>query len=785
MSMIASAVRNLFGGQRSLQIADRASIMRRAKSLLQSGTVVSSTDDDFWHAQIDPSDRALTKYSIRPDQYQMIMRASGYVNICASLRSIYTTNVPLRVFTKARGRAAKRYNVRPVKSKSRREWLRNPALGQKAIQHADNAGDVVEVPDHPLLQLLQNPNEQDTGVDFRRAMHFYRLVAGNAYPVCVADNRGRPIKLRQFMPQWTVVLPGVDDIVGGFGYGRNRGDVRVWDARDVAHMRYRIAPLSPLEGVGPLHGIVPEADTIAASTMFELHLWNNSARPDYAVKVAKGTSPDTIKQIKEFLRRNFRGVRKAGEPLVADDLEVTPLQFNQREMQYTEGRVQLFKLVKDAYGMCGILDEQGGAINIGTSGISSNETMFYRVTVIPDVVSECETWTEKALPWFGDEPGEVWVGFDNPVPDDIKAMTDRHVARCNAGLSLIDECRAEVGDPPLPDGMGAIPRYNGQPMTKEPPQPLGGFGGGFGGGGGVQAFHMFGGGKSDEKGDEGAKRLTAHLKHSRLYCGDWDHHGCNHGRKDRMASDLVTREEFRAMVQSVQAWLQSINPSVEGNQVVFDVNATEQAFMDAADPSLRLAFSRGFFNAQDVANAAADRAGVNVSALSLSPETMQTGLQTYKVQLAREVTQTAQDRMNAILSSAMDGGMLPKEAAASIQDALGGEAYYIADRIARTELAVAQQTGSQEAWKQAGGVVVGKRFVLAPGACELCQAVARELDGKVIPLDQPLIRKGSSITVGGRTVVFDFRDVTTGTVHPNDRCTIEPVFEWEVSDGND
>jgi hypothetical protein len=63
-----------------------------------------------------------------------------------------------------------------------------------------------------------------------------------------------------------------------------------------------------------------------------------------------------------------------------------------------------------------------------------------------------------------------------------------------------------------------------------------------------------------------------------------------------------------------------------------------------------------------------------------------------------------------------------------------------AERIAMTESSRAIHAGQIQAAKDSG-VVLGKKWLLAPDACEICQAIAAD-NPDPIPLDQPFVDDG-------------------------------------------
>lgn len=95
-----------------------------------------------------------------------------------------------------------------------------------------------------------------------------------------------------------------------------------------------------------------------------------------------------------------------------------------------------------------------------------------------------------------------------------------------------------------------------------------------------------------------------------------------------------------------------------------------------------------------------------------------------------------------------------------------------AEMIARTESAYAYTEGQVEAWKQTG-VVIGKKWVLSPDACEFCEAAADEYADNPIGLDESFYGLGDSLEGAlGSIMGFSYRSVDGPPLHPNCRCAM-------------
>ena len=143
-------------------------------------------------------------------------------------------------------------------------------------------------------------------------------------------------------------------------------------------------------------------------------------------------------------------------------------------------------------------------------------------------------------------------------------------------------------------------------------------------------------------------------------------------------------------------------------------------------------------------------------------------LDTYAIELADQV----QDQSSAQISQALKAGQAEGESTAQLTKRVQETGRFTpaqAERIARTESARAFVQGQEESWKQSG-VVLGKRWLLAAGACVICQAVAAKFNSTVggIKLGEPGFSVGDTFDdAAGNPVKVGFQDILGPPAHPN------------------
>jgi len=111
-------------------------------------------------------------------------------------------------------------------------------------------------------------------------------------------------------------------------------------------------------------------------------------------------------------------------------------------------------------------------------------------------------------------------------------------------------------------------------------------------------------------------------------------------------------------------------------------------------------------------------------------------------------------------------------------------AVWRAARIARTEATRAANWGIREAAEELDDCL-GFEWLMAPGACQACQTAGKTVNGqaKRIAKGQPFVRNlGPTKTNVGdplreRDIPDEYRQVFFPPLHPNDRCSIRPIFK--------
>lgn len=246
-----------------------------------------------------------------------------------------------------------------------------------------------------------------------------------------------------------------------------------------------------------------------------------------------------------------------------------------------------------------------------------------------------------------------------------------------------------------------------------------------------------------------------------------------------MALRLVFAQQVKELIQAMSEM--GVTISIERAVEILSQPKWTAALADAARPHIERMVLQGGVKGLE-------RLGLEVSFDAANPR-----VQEFVDQSVTRLASAAQQNTTVAVRDLLGDGLQKGETIAQLRErvrawaegdpAMGriGTVGYRAETIARTESARAYERGQEVAWKESG-VVAGKLWLAAPGACEFCQSAAAQFneDAKAVPLGASFFAKGTTLrgTQGG-TLRLDYEAVEGPPLHPNCTCGLLAV----MSDG--
>ena len=348
-----------------------------------------------------------------------------------------------------------------------REGYERNAVGHRCVRMVAEAAASVpwllyegagDVPDHPLLALIERPNPTDTCVSFIEAICANLLLYGNAYIESVLLD-GQLRELYALRPDRMRVEPGRNGWPAAFVYRAQGEEARYVmqgeGIEPILHIRL-FHPLDDYYGFSPLAAAQVALDTHNAASFWNKALLDNSARPSgalvYSGPDGAHLSDEQFTRLKQELEENFSGADNAGRPLLLEGgLDWRALSLSPKDMDFAESKAGAAREIALAFGVPPLLLGLPGDNTF--ANYSEANRAFWRQTVLPLV-----TRVQKSFQaWL--QPGYGAFRLDYNA-DRLEALATERASEWDrigkASFLTLDEQREAVGYGPAPkDGVFA------------------------------------------------------------------------------------------------------------------------------------------------------------------------------------------------------------------------------------------------------------------------------------------------------------------------------------------
>lgn len=353
---------------------------------------------------------------------------------------------------------------------------------------ASHAEDLEVLDDHPILDVLHDPNPLMVRTNLWQSTIACLDITGHSYWVMDRD----PDMIVPVPSTWVTPVLASD----GLSYRHYKikpphemGEGIIIPAENVARF-YNSDPFSLFGVFSPLQAMAATVLSDEAIEIAQEANFRNSMKPAMGImtgdelgKMVK-LQPNQRADIQSWVRREFAGAVRNGTPMVFDSLirDAKALFPNPNEMDYLSSSKITKANIYEGYATSPIIAGMVEGANRAGSAVAEFNFAANRANPMASMISE--VMTEKVAPFFNDSSPEklfVWIEEIKPHDPDHQRNLWRDIM--GEGGATIDEHRKYLGLPPLPNGLGRalirrvntveIPIDGGEPTvyTATPPQP--------------------------------------------------------------------------------------------------------------------------------------------------------------------------------------------------------------------------------------------------------------------------------------------------------------------------
>ena len=326
---------------------------------------------------------------------------------------------------------------------------------------------VVVGDDHPFYTLMDVPNRQLTGLQFRKLESFYQDLKGDWFwRLRLNTKTGLPESILVIPPHWVNRLPS--DAKPSYEI-QSGGRTETVPENEVVWFKSP-NPADPYgRGMGGGDALSDEIDTDQYVAKFIKSKLLNRGMPDAMISV-DGAGADEIDRLASEFRDQHRGPWKAGGIHVAtSNIKVEKLSQTFEEMGVNELRTWEREAFGSLYGVppeiLGLLSNSNRATAMEARRIFATEVIVPRMEMRRDILQHrlIGAWDERLV-----------LGYENPLPDDLDY--NRETAAKVPWIATRGEWRQWVGleDRGNVDDVHAVPlgtqflRPDETPVTSRP-----------------------------------------------------------------------------------------------------------------------------------------------------------------------------------------------------------------------------------------------------------------------------------------------------------------------------
>ena len=705
------------------------------------------------------SETYLDAYGVNdaPTQGQLIKSYRGTAYACANLCAQAVAATPLRLYvTTGRGQAKPRVETRAVSRKTM-QWLsQNPSCTKQVA----GATDVEEVLEHPILELLQNVNRELDGFSLMEITDLYMEVVGSAYWYLPRDPLGNIEAIWILQSQFVTPVYDKAGKLKEYKYG-SEDKAKRFSKDDI--LPFYLPSLGNLynDGYSPLRAAYESVLMEENGKAHAAALQKNNARPDmlvWATGEGGGLGEDESKRLERRFNRKFREGGTGGIMVVGDEVDIRPLNFPPKDVQFALMANLNKEDIANAYGVpMSLLQTK----DVNRANAEAGHYQLAKNAVLPRCRRLDQRLTQRFAVLF--DPRLILI-FDDPVPEDREFMLKKRQADLGMGVLVINEARAEDGREPVEGG--DIPLVPSSMSTLEsivdppdpPPQLMPG------------APPAAPDEEPDEEEDKPAPKSVAH--------GPRDKVGRKHNRrlpKGRALAETL-QGQFRKQQTVIMKRFKAITKeSWRPPDGIFDGAPWSEFDISMANASrghLTVTATEGV----DVVKSDLQRRFPGeFDSWSVPPVKLQEAMAQASMDFSVSTNNTTRlalnDALGKLRTELAEGiiteGNTVSALTARVKGVFEDAETYRAQRIAVTESNRAIHQGERLA-AQESVYVKGFRWLLSDDACEKCKAVAAKM---------PEVDLTSPFTVDDKG--GPYAEIYHPPLHPNCQCSMMEVFNWE------
>jgi phage portal protein BeeE len=310
-----------------------------------------------------------------------------------------------------------------------------------------------EIPNHPIARLLNNrPSPNELAYSFRYRKHATDLLSPRgSFQEVIRNGLAEVLQLTLLPPHLTSPIPDPRTFVSGYEVQLGPGSAQKVTVRPESVIwQRRPHPIDPYSSMTPLEAAGLAVETDWEARLYQRNFLKNDGVPAGIISVKGQMTDDDAADIKRQVTGGG-GPRNAAHLAVvsADEIALTRLNDNMKDMDYTAGRTAMAEEIFAAYG----LDRSVATGNTGNrtyDNVDAAKVQFWMDVMLDELTLISQGWSML------EEDPDVVIGFDvsrvAPLQRARRDVARFFLGEVTAGVRTPDEYRPISPEPLDPKG---------------------------------------------------------------------------------------------------------------------------------------------------------------------------------------------------------------------------------------------------------------------------------------------------------------------------------------------
>lgn len=335
----------------------------------------------------------------------------------------------------------------------------NPTLRRKALQNLRDADRLDEIDDHPLLDLLYDPNPDLVGAQYLKLVTLHADLVGDAPSVIVYHESG--IRAGQPAELWPIPITWLKRRGGTLWVEPPNSTSRFKVTDDEILLFRDVDPADPYgHGVGAARSVSDELDIAEYAAKELKSRLNNGSLPDFIAWLKDGNESEARRLKAQIMGAHLGPYKRGSGHFTNKEVKFEKLSMSPQDMQVKD----LLPMQRDAIRMrFGVPPEILGDVKDSNRATITGATIIYMSRVVePRMERIRQVFQQRLVPLYDDR---LVLDFVSPVPEDedfkleVMQAAPKHFKR--------NEWRQLAGQMPVDESEGGEDFYGSPLMVPE------------------------------------------------------------------------------------------------------------------------------------------------------------------------------------------------------------------------------------------------------------------------------------------------------------------------------